>query len=189
MAHHESRRAVTAQHVIIAPVEMSSDGPAAGWIADVRSRYDPIATLVPPHFTLVYPFDAEIDIEPLRIHMADALAPFPPFRVALAGVSGSEGQYLFYDIKRGNDVLIAMHDRLYSGPLAKYLDRGQAYHPHMTIGRIADAQRWREALDEVALSAPQMIVTVRTVISYRRYPDGWRPIDNAIQLQGEVAGN
>jgi 2'-5' RNA ligase len=180
---------VTAEHVIVAPVEDHADGSADSWIAAVRRRHHPLAALVLPHFTLVYPFDAEIDIESLRTHMADALAPFSPFRVTLAGASGSEGEYLFYDIKRGNDILIAMHDRLYSGPLAKYLDRRQAFHPHMTIGRIADAQRWREALDEVALTAPQTIVTVRSVISYRRYPDGWRRLDNRIQLQGEVAEN
>jgi 2'-5' RNA ligase len=183
----------TAQHVIVAPVDEHADGSADSWIAAMRRRHDPLAALVLPHFTLVYPFDAEIDAESLRIHMADALAPFPPFQVTLAGVSGSEGEYLFYDIKRGNDILIAMHDRLYSGPLAKYLDRRQAFHPHMTIGHIADAQRWREALDEIAPTAPQTIVTVRSVISYRRYPSGWRPLDNTIQLrsslQGDVAGN
>ena len=172
-----------AQHVIVAPVEDHRDGAADSWIAGVRRRHDPLAALVLPHFTLVYPFEAEIDAAALRDHMADALAPFPPFRVVLAGVSGSEGEYLFYDIKQGNDILIAMHDRLYSGPLANYLDRRQAYHPHMTIGHIADSRRWREALDEVAPTAPQTIVTVRSVISYRRYPSGWRPLDNTIELQ------
>jgi 2'-5' RNA ligase len=71
--------------------------------------------------------------------MVQALAGFPPFEVALAGVSGADGEYLRYDIKQGNDALIALHDRLYSGPLASYLDITRSYQPHLTLGRIAEA--------------------------------------------------
>jgi 2'-5' RNA ligase len=166
-----------AQHVIVAPV----DEPAA-WIDDVRRRHDPIAAAVPPHFTLVYPFEASLPPGALRAHMVHALAGFSPLDVALAGVSGADGEYLRYDIKQGNDTLIALHDRLYSGPLASYLDITRSYQPHMTIGRIADAAAWRRVLDELAAVAPRTTVQVRRVISYRRYPDGWRQIDNAVEL-------
>jgi 2'-5' RNA ligase len=148
------------QHVIVAPV----DEPGA-WIREVRARYDPIAAAVPAHFTLVYPFEDDIALDALGAHLADALATFPAFEVALEGASGAEGTYLRYDIKRGNDTLIAMHDRLYTGPLARHLDRRESFHPHMTIGRITDAERWRAALDELAATAPRVTVTVSRVLS------------------------
>lgn len=166
-----------AQHVIVAPV----DEPVA-WIDDVRRRHDPIAAAVPPHFTLVYPFEASLAPGALRTHMVQALAGFAPFDVVLAGVSGADGEYLRYDIQQGNDALIALHDRLYAGPLAGYLDITRSYQPHMTIGRIADAAAWRRVLDELAPAVPRTTVQVRRVISYRRYPDGWRQIDNAVEL-------
>ena len=166
-----------AQHVIVAPV---ADRHA--WIEDVRRRYDPIAAAVPPHFTLVYPFEAALDPGLLQAHMRGVLAAFREFRVTLGGVSGSEKCYLRYDIKEGNDILIALHDQLYSGPLAPYLDLAESYQPHMTLGRISNPVEWRRALDEVAAGAPRMTVAVRRVISYRRYPDGSRQFDNSIDL-------
>lgn len=67
----------------------------------------------------------------------------PPFEVTFAGISGSDGCYLRYDIKQGNDTLIAMHDKLYSGALSCYLDIMQSFQPHLTVGRIADPVAWR----------------------------------------------
>jgi 2'-5' RNA ligase len=166
-----------AQHAIVVPV----DDPVA-WIDEVRRRHDPMAALIPPHFTLVYPFEASLPPGALRAHMVQTLAGCPPFEVALAGVSGADGEYLRYDIKQGNDALIALHDRLYSGPLAGYLDITRSYQPHMTIGRIADAAAWRRVLDELAAAPPRTTVQVRRVVSYRRYPDGWRQIDSAVEL-------
>jgi 2'-5' RNA ligase len=167
----------SAQHVIVAPV----DDPVA-WIDEVRRRHDPIAAAVPPHFTLVYPFEASLAPDALRAHLVQSLAGCSPFEVALAGVSGADGEYLRYDIKQGNDALIALHDRLYSGPLARHLDITRSYQPHMTIGRIADAAAWRRVLDELAITAPRATVQVRRILSYRRHPDGWRQIDNAVAL-------
>jgi len=166
------------QHVIVAPI----DDPPGGWIHGIRQRHDPIAALVPPHVTLVYPFDAEFDAAALKTHMAEALAEFRELPITLDGVSGAEGCYLWYDIKQGNDALIAMHDRLYAGPLARYLDRQQSFQPHLTLGRIADPARWREALDEIAATTPRTIATVRRVISYRRCADGTRRLEHAIHL-------
>lgn len=82
----------------------------------------------------------------------------------------------------GNDILIALHDPLYSGPIAPYLDIAESYQPHMTLGRISDSVEGRRALDEVAARAPRMTVAVRRVISYRRYPDGARQFDNTVDL-------
>lgn len=170
--------------MIVAP----ADEPGA-WIREARARYDPIAAAVPAHFTLVYPFEDDIALDALGAHLTDALAAFTAFDVALEGVSGAEGTYLRYDIKRGNDTLIAMHDRLYAGPLARHLDLREPFHPHMTIGRIADAARWRAALDELVPSAPRTTVTVGRVISYRRYPDGTRRMDHTIALRTDRSGH
>jgi 2'-5' RNA ligase len=174
---------VQCEHVIVAPV----DEPGA-WIREARARYDPIAAAVPAHFTLVYPFEDDLALDALGEHLNDALAGCTAFDVVLEGVSGGEGTYLRYDIKRGNDLLIEMHDRLYTGPLARHLDRRESFQPHMTIGRISDAGRWRAALDELAANAPRTAVTVDRVISYRRYADGTRRMDHSIPLRMPASG-
>ena len=48
-------------------------------------------------------------------------------------MSGAEGTYLRYDIKRGNDALIAMHDRLYTGPRTT-----------VTVGRVISYRRYAD---------------------------------------------
>jgi 2'-5' RNA ligase len=78
---------------------------------------------------------------------------------------------------------IALHDELYTGPLAHRLVITESYQPHVTIGRIdGDADRWRRVVGELAASAPRTIVPVARVISYRRELDGARHIDLSISL-------
>lgn len=168
--------------MIVAPVDERVD-----WIDRVRGRFDPLAAAVPPHFTLVYPFPAELDPASLRSHMVEALAGFEPFDVVLGGVSGSERRYLRYDVERGDDDLIALHDRLHTGPLAVHLDLGESFHPHLTVGRLEDEAAWGRALLEIAGTAPRTRVAVRRIVSYRRYPDGRRAIDNSVELVTRIS--
>lgn len=80
-------------------------------ILPFRRRWDPLAELVPPHLTLVFPFNDPIAPVELRAHVAEVVRDFEPFAVRLSGVTGSEGEYLFLNVKQGNDTLIALHDR------------------------------------------------------------------------------
>lgn len=165
--------------MIVAPLDDVSDP----WVHEIRRRHDPIAAAVPGHVTLVYPFDAELDPAEVARHVAAVVAGAGPIALALAGVSGAENQYLRYDIKRGNDELIALHDRLYTGPLARYLNVSESYLPHVTIGRIFDPAAWRRTLDGLIGTAPRATAQIRRVLSYRRFRDGTRTIDYEVDLE------
>ena len=168
-----------AEQVILAPVE-----PASPWVEAVRRRFDPLASVVPPHLTLVFPFESELSPEDVAAHMAAALAGVAAFEVTLDGLTGAEESYLFHTVKRGNDELIELHDRLYSGPLAAHLDATRPYLPHVTVGRVTPVAAWRAALEELVGSAPRSTMTVRRVVSYRRWPDGSTRPDNSVHLAG-----
>jgi 2'-5' RNA ligase len=170
------------EHVIVAPVDEVSDP----WMHEIRRRHDPIAAVVPGHVTLVYPFDAELDPAAVAHHVATAVAGTGPIAITLEGVSGAEHQYLRYDIKRGNDDLIALHDRLYTGPLARYLDVAESYHPHVTIGRIFDPIAWRRTLDALIGTAPRATAQIRRILSYRRFAHGTRMMDSTVDLDAAV---
>jgi MFS superfamily sulfate permease-like transporter len=86
-------------------------------IFELRRRFDPLAELVPPHLTLVFPFDSELTTGQMRDHVQGSVTGIAAFPVRLSQVTGSEGEYLFLNIKYGNDGIIALHDRLYTGLL------------------------------------------------------------------------
>lgn len=121
---------------------------AAAWqeILAVRERFDPLAHQVPPHLTLVFPFADTLSDTALEQHLRSVLGGVHGFPVTFRDITAHEGEYLFLNVKRGNDALVALHDALYTGPLACHLVRLHTYVPHVTVGRVP-AHRLAEALD------------------------------------------
>jgi 2'-5' RNA ligase len=117
-------------------------------IERLRAKYDPLYSLIQPHITLVFPFDSDLSTNALERHLQDAIRGHSPFRIVLRGITGHPGGYLFLNVKVGNDEIIALHDKLYSGILQSYLNRTLTYTPHLTVGRILDEGRFHNALIE-----------------------------------------
>lgn len=120
-------------------------------IQAVRERFDPLANYIAPHITLVFPFESALSTEELRAHLQAALAGVKMFNVRLNGVTGDiRDGYLFLNVKQGNDEIVALHDRLYSGALQPYLYRKVTYCPHVTVGRIEQQDAFDLALEELS---------------------------------------
>ena len=120
-------------------------------IQAVRERFDPLAGYIAPHITLVFPFESALSTEELRIHMARALKGVKRFPVQLCGITGDfRDGYLFLNVKRGNDSIIDLHDRLYQGTLEPFLFRKVTYCPHITVGRLEQQTEFDQALEELA---------------------------------------
>ena len=120
-------------------------------IQAVRERFDPLAGYIAPHITLVFPFESALSTEELREHMSHALKGVKRFSVQLCGITGDfrEG-YLFLNVKRGNDPIIDLHDRLYQGALEPFLFRKVTYCPHITVGRLEQLTEFDQALEALA---------------------------------------
>lgn len=118
-------------------------------IQSIRKRYDPLYPCIPPHITLVFPFESEITNIELYRHVKQALTGFQPFAIRLEEISASHDHYLFLNVKQGNDQIIALHDRLYTGPLASYRSYKHTYLPHLTVGRLHHEHELDEALQEM----------------------------------------
>ncbi|PWK14375.1 2'-5' RNA ligase family protein [Tumebacillus permanentifrigoris] len=113
----------------------------------LRQKFDPLAGLIPFHLTLVYPFESTMTAEELQAHCMEALRGCQPFPLTLQGITGTPEWYLFLNVKQGNDGIIDLHDRLYSGPLRRFLYRKVTYIPHLTVGRLHNAEAFEAALD------------------------------------------
>lgn len=153
-----------------------------GPIDRFRARFDPLASLVPPHLTLVFPFETALSTDELREHIRVAVAGLTSFPIRLHGVTGSDGEYLFLNVKRGNDELIALHDRLYAGVLGPFLRRELTFTPHLTIGRVREPAAFERAVAEAAELNMVFETLVDAVSVYTIHADGKREIELTVPL-------
>ena len=120
-------------------------------IQAIRARFDPLAEYIAPHITLVFPFESERSTDELKAHLSQSLAGMKQFTVRLNGVTGDfRDGYLFLNVKQGNDSIIDLHDRLYSGVLEPFVFRKVTYCPHITVGRVVEPSAFDRALEELA---------------------------------------
>lgn len=69
----------------------------------------------------------------------------------LSGFTGDfRDGYLFLNVKRGNDSIIELHDKLYSGILESFLFRKTTYCPHLKVSRLQQPAEFDKAMDELA---------------------------------------
>lgn len=148
----------------------------------IRAAYDPLATTIEPHITLVFPFTAPLSTDELLAHMRSSAATIAPFEITLRGITGEQDQWLFLNVKRGNDPIIALHDQLYSGPLAPYHIPRYTYVPHLTVGHLAPGPHFDAALHEVNSLAETFHTTAREITAYRIAGNERRAEKNSVAL-------
>jgi 2'-5' RNA ligase len=151
-------------------------------IERLRQAYDPLASYIAPHISLVFPFTSAIATEALATHMRRATRDLAPFEVTLREVTGHMEEYLFLNVKRGADQLVALHDQLYSGVLTRYLAPEYTFTPHLTVGRLPTAERFALALVDARRMAAQFVVRVEEIVAYRIGEEGSRAIDCQVFL-------
>ncbi|SFB03010.1 2'-5' RNA ligase family protein [Clostridium frigidicarnis] len=120
-------------------------------IKSIREKYDPLANCIAPHITIVFPFDSDISTDELKWHFNEVLKGIKKFSIQLKDFTGDfRDGYLFLNIKKGNDHIIELHDKLYSGILDGFLYRKATYCPHLTVGRLNEQIEFDKAVDELS---------------------------------------
>ena len=122
-------------------------------IDEIRDKYDPLASHVRPHITLVFPFFSNISPDMLKGHMEDVLSDINSFKIMVKDITPvqSFGNYLFLNIEVGKEEINMIHRRLYTGILESYLPQwltNDEYHPHMTVGKIENREEYKAAILE-----------------------------------------
>lgn len=117
-------------------------------IQEIRNRHDPLSDKIPPHITLVFPFESSIPHNDILDHIKSVAEHIPPFSLTLRDVTGSGGEFLFLNVKKGNDYLIQIHDDLYKGILESYRNPHFTYLPHITLGRPGNREEYINALEK-----------------------------------------
>lgn len=134
-------------------------------IDDIRTKYDPLAQLVRPHITLVFPFENEMSNEEIEDILTRRLRYIKPFEIVLNGISMQEdkfGNYLFLDVKTGIDDICAIHDSLYKNEF-KQFDLGVGYKPHMTLGKLKTVNELNAVYNELKNMDTTFTTTVNKI--------------------------
>jgi len=109
-------------------------------IESVREKHDPLFGLIPPHITIVFPFESSISNDELEVHILNVANGVQPIEIEFANRISSKGEYLFLEVERGKEKIEELHDRLYTGPLLQFLRTDIPYIPHVTVGRKESAE-------------------------------------------------
>lgn len=122
-----------------------------GIIDNIRKQYDPLAELVQPHITLVFPFDSQISNEELMHILNKRMQGIKPFELKLGSISKQEdtfGNYLFLDVLQGAEELGYIHQILYDNEFKEF-NIGLQYIPHMTIGKLPTIELLNNAFNDI----------------------------------------
>ncbi|EEL22699.1 2'-5' RNA ligase [Bacillus cereus Rock1-3] len=72
-------------------------------IEDIRLEHDPLFGLIPPHVTIVFPFQSPISNEELKLHILNVSKKIYNIEIEFANQITSEGAYLFFELKKGKN--------------------------------------------------------------------------------------
>jgi 2'-5' RNA ligase len=153
-------------------------------LVELRARFDPLVDLIPAHITLVFPFESDLSPDELCAHVERSVRGIGAFPIRLSGITGMEDKYLFLNVKRGNDTLIELHDRLYSGPLQSYLSLAFTFIPHVTVGRFTSHEAFVNALASASALAISIDTEVRTICIYNAAVAGAHALESEVPLAG-----
>jgi 2'-5' RNA ligase len=131
----------------------------------VRAQHDPQQALIGPHFTLVFPVSG-LSAAQIKDHVVAVAESNPAiafrFDAAVAFHDRlSPYSYTFLVPETGSAELVALHDRLYEGPLRRHLNWDIPFSPHVTVGRFEEPA----AADQLAAELNRQAVSIAGHIS------------------------
>jgi 2'-5' RNA ligase len=157
----------------------------ASEIDSIRRAYDPLASKICPHITLVFPFESSLGDEELAAHAMEAISSVGGFRITL-GRPQVSGDYIWLPVMQGRDKVGALHDALYRGTLSLHLDSKRSYDPHVTIARVGGRALDRAYESALALQGPFEAFVDQFFIE-RIMPDESSSVECVIELKKEKA--
>ncbi|KFM98571.1 2'-5' RNA ligase family protein [Bacillus clarus] len=118
-------------------------------IESIREKHDLLFGFIPPHITIVFPFESTISNDELEAYIMNISRGTRPIEIEFASRISSEGEYLFLEVERGKEQIEELHDRLYTGPLRQFLRTDIPYIPHVTVGRKDSAELAAEIVKDI----------------------------------------
>ena len=108
-------------------------------IQNIRNKYDELSQILPPHITLVFPFEIDLKNDEMKKKLSDICKSYNRFNIKCKGISFIKDEninkyYIFLNIVEGNDIIRNISIDIYNKLLNK--DLPQYYIPHITLGSV-----------------------------------------------------
>ncbi|EEL45243.1 2'-5' RNA ligase [Bacillus cereus Rock3-42] len=136
-------------------------------IEAIRLKHDPLFGLIPPHITIVFPFESSLSNDELKLHILKLSKGMQEIEIEFANKITSVGEYLFLRVEKGKEQIEELHNILYTGPLLQFLKEDIPYIPHVTIGRKESAELAAKVAEDIH-SLPEKLQCVIDRISVER---------------------
>jgi 2'-5' RNA ligase len=172
-----SRR--SAEHVVAILLDPS----VSAELERIRSRFDPLAELIPAHVTLVHPFMPSAALARIESHLIGIFRSTSPFTLGLSGVSTQGGEYIYLNVIEGAKEIVDLRERLYTGPMAAHRRTDIPFIPHLTLGRLNTPDALHRAASEIAATSPSVTTGVAAASMYR-IDDNRREVVLTLPLEG-----
>lgn len=128
-----------------------------------RLRHDPLARCIPPHVTLVFPFEDEVvDVELIR-HIEDVAAAYGKFSIGFSVPIVVDGRSIWLPVRESAEIVADLQTKLYGGLMGKHLRPEIPYRPHVTLG-VARNNDAAELLSEAQELKPAPAYLVESLI-------------------------
>ncbi|TCW57880.1 2'-5' RNA ligase superfamily protein [Bacillus thuringiensis] len=160
--------------------DMSTNG-----IEDI-SRHDPLCGLIPPHITVVFPFESSISNDELKLHILKLSKGIQEIEIEFANQITSEGEYLFLRVEKGQKQIEELHDLLYTRALLQFLKEDIPYIPHVTVGRKESAELATEATKDIHSFHEKLQCVINRISVERIGENGESIIEFEVPLQKKL---
>jgi 2'-5' RNA ligase len=157
-------------YVVIAPIPED----LAAAVQPYRERYDPLAGALPPHITILNPFEFSDPPQILYNHLVEIGETYAPIKVSVAG--WDIYRYIDYQLRlpiiAGRAELTALRDDLLTGPLSYCPGQDKDYWPHLFLGKFNDEAQVAQVRKDLDRFEAQFIFRVTHLELWQWYkPD------------------
>lgn len=160
-------------------------------IEPYRQQYDPLARVIPPHISLIDPFQFVDSEQILFDHLNEVGEIHAPIKVFLAGWDAHEGKnyQLHLPMTTGHNELMTLHYDLLGGPLNYLAGKIKEYWPRVIFGQFTQKDEFETAKQNLARFAPKFVVRVKHFELWQRNEMGqpWR-MGRKFGLKATLAG-
>lgn len=125
--------------------------------------YDPLATHIRPHISLIFPFESDQSNQNIIRSIKSSVRYISPFKAVFNKLGHDNNGYIWLEATQGRDQLTNLHDELYTHQyFSSFLRKEIAYVPHITIGKVKE-DKTKEVLNDIQLSSIQFATKIESV--------------------------
>ncbi len=132
-------------------------------IQQIRNQYDPLASHIRPHISLVFPFDSNRSNQDILKAVEASAKTFFPFIATFNKLGHDDNGYVWLAASTGRQKLIEVHDALYEDNcFSSFLRQDIPYNPHITLGKVKkeDTQMVMEEIEKQNIFFSVLIETL-----------------------------